>query len=199
MVDVVPFDAAPTAIEGLWVLTMKQVGDARGTVREFFRASAFGEAGLGSLGPWVQVNVTESRRGAVRGMHGEAMTKLVSVAAGRAHGAYVDARPESPSRGAVVEVDLGPGVQVLVPAGVCNGFQALEDGTQFLYCFDVEWAPGMDGVACSPLDPALGIAWPIPVDPDDEAQVSAKDRSAPVLAEVLQGPGSSASSDLHRP
>jgi dTDP-4-dehydrorhamnose 3,5-epimerase len=183
MGDVVPFDVSPTSIEGLLVLTMKQVTDERGTVREFFRSSAFAEAGV-DVGPWRQVNVTETARGAIRGMHGEAMVKLVSVASGRAHGAYVDARPGSTSHGTVVEVELAPGTQVLVPAGVCNGFQALEDGTQFLYCFDVEWAPGMPGVACSPLDPALGIAWPLEVDPDDPAQVSAKDRSAPPFAEL---------------
>lgn len=173
-----------TAIDGLRVLTMKQVTDGRGTVREFFRASTFAGAGLAVPGSWAQVNVTETRRGAVRGMHGEDMTKLVAVASGRAHGAYVDARPGSPTRGVVVEVALAVGTQVLVPAGVCNGFQALEDGTQFLYCFDVEWTPGMPGVACSPLDPALGIAWPLPIDPDDETQVSAKDRAAPAFAEL---------------
>jgi len=172
-----------TEVEGLLVLTMKQVTDERGTVREFFRSSAFADAGV-EVAPWAQVNVTETRRGAVRGMHGEAMTKLVAVAAGRAHGAYVDARPGSPTRGRVVEVALAPGTQVLVPPGVCNGFQALEDGTQFLYCFDVEWTPGMPGVACSPLDPDLGIAWPLPIDPDDPGQVSAKDRSAPRFAEL---------------
>ena len=170
---------ATTAIEGLCVLTSKQVGDERGTVREFYRESAFVEAGLPSLGPWVQVNVTETRRGAVRGMHGEDMTKLVAVVAGRAHGAYVDTRAGSPTRGVVVEVDLAVGTQVLVPAGVANGFQAVEDGTQYLYCFDAEWVPGMAGTAIAPLDPALGIAWPLPVDPDDPAQLSVKDRDAP--------------------
>lgn len=183
MVEVVPFETAETGIDGVLVLTMKQVTDERGTVREAFRASALAGAGV-AVGPWAQVNVTETHRGAIRGMHGEAMTKLVAVAAGRAHGAYVDARAGSPTRGEVVEVELVPGVQVLVPAGVCNGFQSLEDGTQFLYCFDVEWEPGMAGVACTPLDPALGIGWPIEVDPDDPALVSAKDRSAPTFAEL---------------
>lgn len=186
MSAVIELGVEPTSIDGLLVATMKQVSDARGTVREFFRASAFAEAGLAVSGPWVQVNVTETALGAVRGMHGEAMTKLVSVASGRAHGAYVDARAGSATWGTVVEVELTPGTQVLVPPGVCNGFQALEDGTQFLYCFDVEWTPGMDGVACSPLDPALGIAWPIPVDEQDGSMVSAKDRSAPSLAELLR-------------
>jgi dTDP-4-dehydrorhamnose 3,5-epimerase len=184
VVSIVEMRALATPIEGLRVLTMKQVTDDRGTIREFYRESTFVDAGLPSLGPWVQVNVTETGRGAIRGMHGEAMTKLVSVAAGRAHGAYVDARSGSATFGAVVQVELVPGVQVLVPPGVCNGFQALEDGTQFLYCFDVEWQPGMAGVACTPLDPALGIDWPVAVDPDDGSQVSAKDRSAPRFAEL---------------
>jgi len=182
-VELIEASVRETEVEGLLVLTMKQVTDGRGTVREFFRASAFSDAGV-EVGPWAQVNVTETVRGAVRGMHGEAMTKLVAVASGRAHGAYVDARPGSATHGRVVEVALEPGTQVLVPAGVCNGFQALEHGTQFLYCFDVEWAPGMPGAACTPLDPDLGIAWPLPVDPDDPAQLSAKDRDAPRFAEL---------------
>jgi dTDP-4-dehydrorhamnose 3,5-epimerase len=176
---IVDMSVHPTPIEGLHVITMKQVTDQRGTVREFYRETAFVDAGMGSLGPWVQVNVTETRRGAVRGLHGEDMTKLVAVVAGRAHGAYLDTRPESPSRGVVVEVDLTVGTQVLVPAGVANGFQAIEDATQYLYCFDAEWVPGMAGTSCTQLDPALGIGWPLPIDPDDPALVSAKDRDAP--------------------
>lgn len=176
---VTDFAVSRTAIEGLCVLTMKQVSDERGTVREFYRESAFVDAGLGSLGPWLQVNVTETRTGAIRGMHGEDMTKLVAVVSGRAHGAYLDTRDGSATRGVVVEVDLAAGTQVLVPAGVANGFQAVVDGTQYLYCFDAEWVPGMAGTSVAPLDPALGIAWPLPVDPDDPALVSVKDRDAP--------------------
>ncbi len=186
MPEIVDFASEPTEIEGLFRLTMKQVTDERGTIREFYRESAFVEAGLPSLGPWVQVNVTETRRGAVRGLHGEELTKLVAVAAGEAHGAYVDARPGSASFGRVVQARLLPGAQVLVPPGVCNGFQALVDGTQFLYCFDVEWAPGMAGVAYTPLDPGLEIDWPLPVDRDDPSQLSTKDRDAP----RLDGPAS---------
>ena len=177
--NVVDMSVEATAIDGLLVLTMKQVTDERGTVREFYRESAIVEAGLASLGPWLQVNVTETRTGAIRGMHGEDMTKLVAVVSGRAHGAYADTREGSPTRGVVVEVDLVAGTQVLVPAGVANGFQAVEDGTQYLYCFDAEWVPGMAGTSLTPLDPALGIGWPLDVDVDDPAQLSVKDRDAP--------------------
>jgi dTDP-4-dehydrorhamnose 3,5-epimerase len=168
-----------TAIDGLVVISLKQVDDERGTIREYHRASDE------SWGPWPQVNVTETRRGALRGLHGEDMTKLVGVVAGEAFGAYVDTRASSPTRGAVVTVPLVIGTQVLVPAGVCNGFQALADPTQYLYCFDAEWVPGMSGVAVHPLDPALGIEWPIEVDPEDRSQLSAKDAAQPTLAEVL--------------
>ncbi len=183
MTEIVPFAAEPTRIGGLVKLTMKQVTDERGTVREFYRASAFADAGLPSLGPWVQMNVTGTARGAVRGLHGEAMTKLVAVASGAALGVYLDARRDSPTFGTVVTVPLEPGVQVLVPAGVCNGFQSTAD-TQYVYAFSEEWVPGMAGVAVTPLDPDLAIAWPLPLDPDDRSQISAKDAGAPRLTEL---------------
>lgn len=52
--------------DGVKLLQMKAVTDDRCTVREFYRESAFIAAGLGSLGPWVQVNVTGTVHGAVR-------------------------------------------------------------------------------------------------------------------------------------
>ncbi len=171
--------ASQTAIGGLWRLTTKTASDERGAVREFFRASAYADLGIGVPERWAQVNLTWTRPGALRGLHGEPITKLVGVASGSAFGAYLDARPGSPSYGAVVTLDLSVGMQVLVPPGVCNGFQASDDaGCQYLYCFDAEWRPGMGGVAVNPLDPALGIGWPLP------PVVSAKDAAAPLFAEL---------------
>lgn len=180
-----PFGIESTGIEGLLVIRMKQVGDERGTVRELFRTSAFADAGI-VAGPWLQVNATETNQGAIRGLHGEAMTKLVAIVHGEAFGAYVDVRAGSASRGKVVTVPLVRGTQVLVPAGVCNGFQSVSPGTsQYLYCFDAEWAPGMPGVAVNPLDPDLGIVWPLSVDVTDRALLSAKDAALPRLRDVL--------------
>lgn len=174
-----------TAISGLVQIEIKSVTDERGTVREFFRTSAFECSGLEVPDRWSQVNMTWTRRGGLRGLHGEATTKLVGVAWGDALGAYVDARRDSPTYGVSVTVPLAVGMQVLVPAGVCNGFQATSDpGCQYLYCFGTEWEPGMPGVAVNPLDPALGIAWPIAVDISDPATISAKDAAAPRLAEI---------------
>ncbi|TGO04100.1 dTDP-4-dehydrorhamnose 3,5-epimerase family protein [Serinibacter arcticus] len=180
------FRTETTAIDGLVVIRVKQIHDERGTIREFFRASAMAEAGL-HAGPWQQLNLTETSHGAVRGLHGEAMTKLVSVVRGTVFGAYVDARPESPTVGAVVTVPIELGVQVLVPRGVLNGFQSTSaEPSQYLYCFDQEWRPGMAGVGVTPVDPSLGITWPVPIDLGDRAQLSAKDHDAPTLEQVLE-------------
>lgn len=184
-VEIVPMGVAESAIDGLLVITTKAVTDERGTVREFFRTSGFGDAGVPVPERWEQVNMTWTHTGGVRGLHGEAMTKLVGVAAGEAFGAYVDARSGSPTYGAVVTVPLTVGTQVLVPAGVLNGFQAVsEGGCQYLYCFDAEWRPGMAGVAVTPLDPDLGIDWPLSLDPSDPTRVSAKDAAAPRFAQL---------------
>lgn len=188
MAEITPFSVTATSIDGLVVARMKQATDDRGTVREFFRASAFAEAGVVADGPWVQLNITETLLGAVRGLHGEAMNKLVAVATGTAFGAYVDARAGSPTFGAIETVALEPGVQVFVPRGVCNGFQATSPDMQYVYCFDREWEPGMPGVAISPIAPDVAIDWPVPIDAGDRRMLSEKDRDAPTLADVADAP-----------
>ncbi|HEX3589690.1 MAG TPA: dTDP-4-dehydrorhamnose 3,5-epimerase [Pseudonocardiaceae bacterium] len=180
--QIVPMSVTDTEIDGLVVITVRAVTDDRGTVREFYRQSSWVEAGLPDLGPWAQLNVTETRQGALRGLHGETMTKLVGIVAGEAFGVYADTRQDSPSYGKVVTQRLTPGTQVLVPQGVCNGFQSVSEGvTQYLYSFDAEWVPGMAGTALTPLDPYLGVAWPIAVDTDDRTQISEKDFKAPTF------------------
>lgn len=118
--------------------------------------------------------------------HGKAMAKLVTVATGSVFGVYVDTRPDSKTFGAVETVHITPGIQVFVPQGVCNGFQALEEGTEYLYFFDNEWVPGMSGTALTPLDNELGIEWPIPIEKDNREQLSEKDAKAPTLRKLKE-------------
>lgn len=186
MTEITEMSVSTTDIDGLVVITTKQVRDERGVVREFFRQSSWEDHGLPSLGAWLQVNVTETKRGAVRGLHGEDMYKLVGVVSGEAFGAYVDARAGSATFGTVVTVPLVIGTQVLVPKGIGNGFQALTDGTQYLYSFNAEWQPGMAGIAVNPLDPTLGIDWPLPIDVDDPSIISVKDRNQPTFQEATR-------------
>jgi dTDP-4-dehydrorhamnose 3,5-epimerase len=172
-----------TSIAGLFRVEMKQIEDERGVVREFYRQSDFAAAGLAAPERWLQVNVTASNKGAIRGLHGEAMTKFVSVVAGTAFGVYLDARPDSVTFGQVETVALELGVGVVVSSGICNGFQATGEGlTQYAYCFDKEWEPSMDGVAVNAFDPALRIDWPIQIDRSDRSLLSEKDANLPFLA-----------------
>lgn len=182
MVEIIDPQIKQTKIDGLLVITPKQVTDERGTIRELVRRS-FLEAN-GIVSEFAQTNNTLTHKGGLRGLHAEAMTKLVTVVSGRAFGAYVDIRDGSPSYGEVVTVDIVPGVMVLVPQGVGNGFQAVDDNTEYLYFFDQEWTPGMPGKSLAPLDPDLGIDWPIPVDIEDRAMISEKDLDAPRLKDL---------------
>lgn len=173
-----------TAIDGLVLATMKQVSDGRGTVREFYRESD--THGDSDPFPVAQVNITRTHYGAIRGFHGEAMRKIVGVIAGEALGAYLDARPGSATFGLVETVPLEPGLQVIVPNGVLNAFQCLSDqGCEYLYAFDAEWCPTVSSVGVHPLDPDLGLAWPVPINPSDRALLSEKDAALPSLRELL--------------
>ena len=131
-----------------------------------------------------QVNVTESRRGVIRGMHAEDMTKLLSVASGEAFGAYVDLRPSSSTYGVVARSICSRGSRCWYPPGSPTGSRRSPTRCQYVYCFDEEWRPDMPGQAVTPLDPELAIEWPVPVDPDDVTMVSAKDRTAPAFADL---------------
>jgi dTDP-4-dehydrorhamnose 3,5-epimerase len=179
---VTPFEANECAIAGLFVVEMKQIDDERGVVREFFRMSEFEGSLLPDTSPWKQINITETKRGAIRGLHGESMNKFVTVAAGAATGAYLDARKGSATYGLAETVLLRPGVGVFVSEGICNGFQATGPGvTQYCYCFDDEWSPTMPGVSVNAFDPDLGIEWPIAIDTSDRSLLSEKDASLPLF------------------
>ena len=177
-----PATAEPTTIPGLHLIRTKVAEDDRGAVREIVRPSALGGLGLPPL-EVRQVNLTLTRAGAIRGIHAEAMHKLVGVVAGEGFGAWVDLRP-GVGFGRVVTARLVVGVQALVPPGVGNGLQAVT-ACEYLYCFDQEWQPGMPGACVHPLDPDLAIPWPVPVDPGDPAQLSAKDAAQPRLRDLV--------------
>ncbi len=171
----------PTSIDGLHLIRTKVAEDERGAVREILRPTTLARLGLPVI-DIRQVNLTATQAGAVRGIHAEAMHKLVGVAQGEAFGVWVDLRP-GPGFGRVVTASLVLGLQVLVPPGVGNGLQAVTD-CEYLYCFDREWEPGMAGACVHPLDPDLAIAWPVPVDPADRSRLSAKDAAQPRLRDL---------------
>ena len=147
-----------------------------------------------ALGPWRQVNVTDTRQGALRGMHAEDMVKLVAVVAGEAFAAYVDLRPASATYGKVVTTTLTPGP----PGARARRASATASRPPPRAAASTSTASTRSGCRAwpgwpaRPLDPALGIDWPLPIDPDDPSQMSAKDRDAPLLADLGGDPGEAA-------
>ncbi len=170
----------PTPIPGLLLVRLDVRLDDRGWFAETWQREKMTVLGLPDLGP-VQSNLAENdRRGTIRGMHAEPWDKLVSLAAGRAYAAWVDLRP-GPSYGVTHAALLEPGTAVFIPRGVANGYQTQADGTTYTYLVNAHWRAEASYTAVNPQDPALGIAWPLPV---DESLMSERDRTSPRLADV---------------
>ncbi|WP_300406193.1 bifunctional dTDP-4-dehydrorhamnose 3,5-epimerase family protein/NAD(P)-dependent oxidoreductase [Nocardioides sp.] len=169
-----------TAIPGLLVVRLPLHEDARGWFKEAWQREKMVALGLPDFGP-VQHNVSYNAvRGATRGIHAEPWDKFVSVSTGRAFGAWVDLRAGD-SFGATVTVELDPSVAVFVPRGVGNSYQTLTDDVAYGYLVNDHWRAGQTYPALALDEPTAAIAWPIPL---DEAEISAKDRAQPLLADV---------------
>lgn len=172
--------AASTPIPGLTVWDLPVHGDNRGWFKENWQREKMVAAGLPDFGP-VQNNVSfNDAVGTTRGIHAEPWDKLVSVAAGRVFGAWVDLR-SGPTFGAVFTTELDPSRAVFVPRGVGNAFQTLDPDTVYTYLVNDHYSPGSAYTSVNLADPALGIAWPVPL---ERAELSAKDRANPALAAI---------------
>lgn len=169
-----------TPVPGLLVVRLPVHSDARGWFKENWQREKMLALGLPDFEP-VQHNVSyNATRGATRGIHTEPWDKLVSVASGRAFGAWVDMR-EGPSFATTFTHELDPATAVFVPRGVGNSYQTLEDGVAYTYLVNRHWRSGLSYPALDLADPDAAIAWPVPL---ADAEVSDKDRANPRLTDV---------------
>ena len=120
--------------------------------------------GLPDFGP-VQANVAwnDAARHDPRACTPSRGTSWSRVASGRAYAAWVDLRG-GPAFGATYAVDAGARRRGLRPRGVGNGYQTLADATTYTYLVNDHWRPDASYVAVDLADPALAIAWPMPLD-----------------------------------
>lgn len=174
-----------TKLSGVFLITPKRFGDARGYFMETFRASLF-ESEVGSF-TFVQDNKSFSAEvGTVRGLHFQlnlrAQGKLVSCAAGALLDVAVDIRQGSPTYGQMVKAELTAenGCQLWVPPGFAHGFCTLQPNTVISYKVTDYYSPDHDrGLLWN--DPALAIDWPVT---EDNAILSDKDKKQPKLSEL---------------
>lgn len=180
------FAVSGTAIPGVLHVTRAPRGDARGWLERVFCAQDLpGWNGR----PVAQINRTRTAlRGTLRGLHLQrpphAECKYVSCLAGAVFDVALDLRHGSPAHGRWIGVELSADAHdaLILPEGVAHGFQALTDGVQMLYLHSAPHAPGAEA-GVDALDPALGIAWPLP-----PALRSDRDAALPPLSAFAHDP-----------
>ena len=173
------FTFTPYELPGLLLVEGKAFPDERGWFMESFRAKDFEAAGIP---PFVQDNLSRSRKGVLRGLHYQkapaAIGKLVRCVRGRIWDVAVDIRRSSPTYGKWAAVELSEDGNRLfwIPAGFAHGFYTLSDSADVHYKVTGYWSADVDrGVLWN--DPAIGIRWPA-ADP----VLAPKDAKLPPLA-----------------
>ena len=174
--------ALPTALPGVIVVEPVVHRDSRGFFLETYHERRYREAGITAT--FVQDNHSRSMRGTVRGLHFQVRRpqgKLVRALAGEMFDVAVDIRRGSPTFGRWVGARLSAENfrQIYVPPGFAHGFCILSEVGEVEYkCTELYDPEDELGIAWN--DPQVGIEWPV-----SEPLLSAKDKAAPRLSEVM--------------
>jgi dTDP-4-dehydrorhamnose 3,5-epimerase len=176
----------PLEIEGVWVAESPIWSDDRGFFREWFKSEEIKNATGRDFGI-EQANISLSSKGTLRGIHysiaPRGQAKWVTCVSGAIKDVIVDIRPESPTFGKWVDVELrgDSGKAVLISEGLGHGFIALEDNTAVAYLVSTPFSPGHE-FEINPLDEKIAINWGMQ---SSDFKISDKDLRAPTLAERL--------------
>ncbi len=176
------FSFHTTGIADLWLCVRGDFSDDRGVFAKLFSAPDFKKIGVER--PIRQINHSLSRaKGTVRGLHFQypphAETRIITCTAGKIYDVAVDLRKDSPTFLKHYGVELSPQAQnsLVIPEGFAHGFQTLEADCEIIYLHTDDYVPeSEDGLNVA--DPALGVAWPLPV-----SGLSARDAAHKILAE----------------
>ncbi|HET8655697.1 MAG TPA: dTDP-4-dehydrorhamnose 3,5-epimerase [Longimicrobiaceae bacterium] len=171
-------------LPGTLILEPRVFRDERGSFLETWSERRYAEAGI--PGPFVQDNVSVSRRGVLRGLHFQdphPQAKLVTVLAGEVWDVAVDLRRDSPGFGRWMglTLDAESGRQFFIPAGFAHGFQVLSDEAVVSYRCSEYYHPEAEGTLAWD-DPDLAIDWPV-----SDPVLSGKDRRGRRLQEIADG------------
>lgn len=152
-----------TKLPGVLVMRPTPHRDDRGLFTRTFEARAAAEYGV-VLGPDSQDSQSRSLPGVLRGMHGRigvGESKLVRCSYGKVLDMIVDGRPDSPTFGQhlAIELDDDAFVAVWIPAGCLHGFQVLSDTpADICYRIDTPHDPDAD-ISVRWDDPELALPW----------------------------------------
>jgi dTDP-4-dehydrorhamnose 3,5-epimerase len=175
-----------TPLPKAYVLEPEPIVDHRGRFARVYCHRELEQ--IGHHKPIVQVNHSlTTKKGAIRGMHfqypPEAEIKMTKCIAGSVYDVIVDLRCNSPTfrrwHGEILSAKNMK--MVYVPEGFAHGFQTLEANSELLYFHTQFYSPQHEGAVRFD-DPAVKICWPLEV-----TEVSARDRSHPLLPEDFEG------------
>ena len=180
------FQVKPGSLAGLQVITRQPIVDARGWFERTYCFDTFTKLGIHKTIAQINRSFT-AQKGGVRGMHFQLVpfieTKIVSCLQGEVFDVALDLRPQSPTflqwHGEVLSAVNHR--SLLIPDGFAHGFQALSDDCELLYLHTQNFAPDAAS-GLNPLDPALAIAWPLPV-----TEMSLGDQTRPLLTADFEG------------
>jgi dTDP-4-dehydrorhamnose 3,5-epimerase len=176
----------PLEIEGVWMAESPIWSDDRGFFREWFKSEDIKTATGRDFGI-EQANISLSSKGTLRGIHysiaPRGQAKWVTCVSGAIKDVIVDIRPESPTFGKWVDVELrgDSGKAVLISESLGHGFIALEDNTAVAYLVSTPFSPGHE-FEINPLDEKIAINWGMQT---SDYKISDKDMNAPTLTERL--------------
>ena len=178
-----PFEFIRQRIKDVILVKPKIFGDNRGFFMESYKKSDFYANGIEV--EFNQDNHSKSSKGVLRGLHYQAapygQAKIVRCGRGRIYDVAVDIRPNSPTFGQYVKVELSEENKhmLYIPVGFAHGFVALSDEVELLYKASGEYSPQADrGIRWN--DPDINIDWEI----DFEPLLSDKDKIQPKLKEI---------------
>ena len=145
-------------IEGVKIVPLKQLPDERGKVMHMLRNDVPGFSGFG------EIYFSCVYPAAIKGWHlHKRMILNYAVPHGHIKFVLYDDRPESPTRGEVQEVFLGPDnyCLVTVPVLVWNGFKGIGNETAIVAnCASIPHDPD-EILRKDPFDPSIPYDWAI--------------------------------------
>lgn len=175
-----------TAIPDVLILEPKIYGDIRGFFFESYNKRALADIGI--TAEFVLDAHSRSAGHVLRGLHyqiRQPQGKLVRAIAGEVFDVALDIRKSSPKFGKWVAANLSANNKRMlwIPPGFAHGFLVLSEYAELLYKTTDYYAPEYERCIIWN-DPAVGIEWPLDVEP----MLSAKDRAGLSLrdAEVFE-------------
>ena len=177
-------DLITTNISEVKLLQPRCFEDKRGLFFETYNQRRFAEIGLNDV--WIQDNHSCSAQlGTVRGMHYQTapvvQAKLIRVIRGSIYDVAIDIRPNSPTRGQYVGVELSAEnkLQLYVPKGFAHGFCTLENETEVIYKTTELYSPeNENGIRWD--DPDVSVNWPVP---REQITIVGRDAELPLMRE----------------